>query len=376
MEKLKLLWLVAAMILMFATAGLLYLWLDRSNEVFLINNSTVEEEKPEEWDYLSELYLSDDEMMGENEVEEITKARLLFFGDLMLDRNVGAIIENKGLDSLLANLRTESFFSDQDIISANLEGAVTNDGDHYSPNNAYDFAFKPELIAQLKEYGFNYFSLANNHTTDQGQKGLDESRQNLQALQVSFSGSGDATIDKFSRQDLKVKNQTIALIGLSMVYNNFDKKQAQSLISQASQETDFVVVNVHWGNEYEHNFNIYQQQVGHELVDAGADIIIGHHPHVVQGLEIYKNKPIFYSLGNFIFDQYFSDATQEGLVVGLEIFEDRLNIALFPFITQESSPSFLKNEEASKFIEKFISWSELTGTWPDRVQSGEWVMSR
>lgn len=375
MERLKLLWLSAALVLMFATAGILFLWLDRSDEVFIINRFSVDE-KEETWDYLSEIYLSDDEIVQVDENSQDQIVRVLFLGDLMLDRHVGEIINNQGLDYLLANLNQANFFNDWDIISVNLEGAVTNDGAHYPPVNAYDFAFKPSLISNLKEYGFNYFSLANNHFNDQGQRGVDESRQNLTELGVYFSGSIDATINEYSRQDIVVNNQKLAFVAFSMVYNHFDEVKAHDLISAAKKETDFVIVNIHWGNEYEHNFNRYQQEVGRKLLNAGADILIGHHPHVVQGMEIYKNKPIFYSLGNFIFDQYFSEATQEGLALGLEIYNDRIKINLFPFKSQQSVPKLLNSEEAYNFIEKFISWSELSGTWPNRIQDGYWFISR
>ncbi len=375
MEKLKLLWLSAALVLMFATAGILFLWLDRSDEVFTINRSFVDEER-EAWDYLSDIYLSDDEITLGNDSNQSQVVKVLFLGDLMLDRHVGEIINNQSLDYLFTNLNQVNFFNDWDIISVNLEGAVTNDGAHYPPVNAYDFAFKPSLIANLKEYGFNYFSLANNHFSDQGQKGITESRQNLAELGVYFSGSADAVINEYSRQDIEINNQKLAFISLSMVYNHFDEIKAHDLVSKANSETDFVLVNIHWGNEYEHNFNRYQQEVGRKLLDAGADVLIGHHPHVVQGMEIYKNKPIFYSLGNFIFDQYFSEATQEGLALGLEIFVDRIKISLFPFKSQLSVPQLLNSEETNGFVEKFITWSELSGTWPNRIQDGYWFMSR
>lgn len=375
MDRLKLLWLIAALALMFATAGILFLWLDRSDEVFIVNRFT-EEEKPESLEYLLDMYLADDEIAQADQNIQDQVVKVLFLGDLMLDRNVGKLIINKGVDHLLTSLNEESFFNNWDIVSVNLEGAVTDEGAHYPPVNIYDFAFKPELIADLKEHGFNYFTLANNHFSDQGQRGIDESRKNLTELQVYFSGSSDAIVNEYSRQDIEINNQTLSFIALSMVYNHFDQTKARDLVTQASNETDFVVVNIHWGNEYEHDFNTYQQEVGKSLVDAGADILIGHHPHVVQGVEVYKNKPIFYSLGNFIFDQYFSEATQEGLGVGLEIFTDRIKISLFPFKSQQSVPRLLKNEEAYSFIDKFVSWSELSGAWPDRARDGYWFMSR
>ena len=235
-------------------------------------------------------------------VDTKEEIKMLFLGDLMLDRYVGDQIKSKGLDYLLADLAKDNFFSAYDVLSANLEGTVTNQGQHYAPVKAYDFAFLPEQIAKLKDYGFNFFTVANNHFYDQGERGVGETRQNLEDLGFDFVGSPNGMIDDYSLRVLDINNKKIAMVGLSSVFVGLDKVKLKSLMDQAGEQSEMVIVNIHWGEEYKQKFNSKQQVLAHQLIDLGADIIIGHHPHVVQGLEIYKNKPIFYSVGNFIFD--------------------------------------------------------------------------
>ncbi|MFA5770939.1 MAG: AmmeMemoRadiSam system protein B [Patescibacteria group bacterium] len=290
-----------------------------------------------------------------------TNINFLFFGDMMLDRNVGDKLKGKKIDYLLANLAGEEnrFFSGVDIISANLEGAVTDKGVHYAPINSYDFAFSPERIAELKAYNFNYFTLANNHFSDQGQKGVAETRKNLSTLGFNYSGSTDALVDEYARKDIEISGKKIAMIGLSMVYNDFNLDKAKNLVIEAKADSDLVVVNIHWGIEYQNKFNKHQQIIGRALIDSGADVIIGHHPHVSQGMEIYQGKPIFYSLGNFIFDQYFSTETQESLAVGLDVSKATTTIFIFPLKSEKSAPRLMKERDKETFLNKFISWSEV-----------------
>ncbi len=302
--------------------------------------------------------------------------KFLFFGDLMLDRHVGDQIKANGLDYLFAPLikSSSSFFGGYDLVSANLEGALTDGGTHYLPSNAYDFAFNPKLISDLKKYNFNYFSLANNHFSDQGTKGVLETRKNLSDLNFNFSGSPDAVVDADSLSTMELDGQKITLIGLSMVYHDFDLEAAKQLIANNRASSSLIIVNIHWGNEYQHQFNTHQQNIAHELIDSGADLIIGHHPHVVQGMEVYKNKAIFYSLGNFVFDQYFSSDTQESLAIGLAISSTSSKIFLFPLRSQMSAVNLMSENNRQKFLEKYISWSQVDDSIKAQIRKSEIVI--
>jgi poly-gamma-glutamate synthesis protein (capsule biosynthesis protein) len=110
------------------------------------------------------------------------------------------------------------------------------------------------------------------------------------------------------------------------------------------------------------------------MIDAGADAIIGHHPHVVQGMEIYKQRPIFYSLGNFIFDQYFSAETQEGLGLGLNFADNKLKVEFYPFKSDSSHPRLMEKDEKSEFFKNLFSWSDLSEENKDDILAGELLL--
>ncbi len=299
----------------------------------------------------------------------------LAFGDIMLDRNVGAKIAKNGFSSLLENLAAEEnrFFRGSDVVMANLEGAVTDGGDHYAPEAGNDFAFSPELVGELKKYNFNFFNIANNHLTDQGADGVKETRVNLKNLGFNFSGCADAEVGECTGKVVEINGLKVAMLGFSMVYHNFNLEEAQKIIAEFKKQTDLVVVNIHWGTEYEHKYNTTQSITAHTLADSGADLIIGHHPHVVQGLEIYNNKPIFYSLGNFIFDQYFSTDTQTGLSLGISIDAEtkKGSVYLFPLYSESSKVILYSGQDKIKFLQRFVEWSTVDNDKAKEILSGK-----
>jgi gamma-polyglutamate biosynthesis protein CapA len=307
-------------------------------------------------------------VLPKNKKEDPT--RMLFFGDMMLDRNVGVAIDKNGFDYLFEKLDSQGVFDGYDLVSANLEGAVTNGGEHYAPKMAYDFAFDPELVLKLKEYNFNFFNLSNNHLGDQGVNGVNETRRNLDELGFDYSGCREKNIGECSSKIINVNNKKIGMVGFTMVYGELDRKQMVNIIKDTASSSELVVVNIHFGVEYEHEFRSLQQSVAYDLIDAGADVIIGHHPHVVQGIEVYRNKPIFYSLGNFIFDQYFSEATQEGFGVSLELSESGMWITLLPYISENSQVISMDETQSLNFYDRLIKYSNLDDEYADQLRQG------
>jgi len=159
----------------------------------------------------------------------------------------------------------------------------------------------------------------------------------------------------------KVGDYNIAFIGINDTNSPVDVEAVKTLIKKGRAEADKVVMNIHWGNEYYDISNDNQRQLAHEFIDTGADAIIGHHPHVVEEMEIYKNRPIFYSLGNFIFDQYFSKETQQGLGIGL-VFKDKgISVYVFPLQENNSQVSQMGYDEANKYLKDWAAKSRLSG---------------
>lgn len=312
----------------------------------------------------------------ENNKIEVPKDELkfLFFGDIMLDRHVKERIDKNGFDYLLASTSPQ-LYDGYDIVTANLEGSVTDEGAHYPPENGIDFAFNPTDVGALKKYNFNLFNLANNHFGDQGEKGINETKANLDKLGFDYFGCKDRQVGDCSSKIVEIKNKKIAFIGASMVYGIFDLEKLKAQIIELKKNSDLVIVELHWGVEYEHKFNKTQQEIAHELIDAGAEVIIGHHPHVVQGMEIYKNKAIFYSLGNFIFDQYFSADTQEGVAVSVNLDEKQINFHLIPYQMKAAQVTVMNEEKQKEFWSRFLDYSS-EGNLGTAWQEGNIILSR
>lgn len=298
---------------------------------------------------------------------EPTELRLLFFGDIMLDRHVKELIDaNGGVPYLFEKWQLPEEWQDTDVMMANMEGAVTTGGEHYPPQTGIDFAFDPADVAAFKEYGFTAFTLANNHMSDQGQAGFTETQGYMEELGYVYTGCPDRQVDDCSVATTTVQGVTIGLAGYSMVYGLLDETAMAEQVRALASTTDFVIANVHWGVEYVHTHNGVQERVAHALVDAGADLVIGHHPHVVQDTEVYDGVPIFYSLGNLIFDQYFSKETQEGVGVGVVVDRDRVTgsaaierIEMLPYRSVRSQVELMEGERKREWLEWFEGLTQI-----------------
>jgi poly-gamma-glutamate synthesis protein (capsule biosynthesis protein) len=247
--------------------------------------------------------------------EESKPISILFTGDIMLDRTVRTTIEKNGFEYPF--IAVEDIFKETDLAIGNLEGTITSNPSVSTKNySVLHFTFDQSVGAGLKTIGFSGFSQANNHALDFGQDGFLETETNLsQAGLFSFgSPSNDVNLSK----QVTIDGQNVCFIGYMPLYKETTKPIIDE-IAKLKPACNFITVFAHWGVEYETSESATQKREAHELIDAGADLIIGAHPHVIEPIEIYKGKAVFYSLGNFIFDQDFSLATRQGLVVRLEL---------------------------------------------------------
>ncbi len=248
---------------------------------------------------------------------------ILFTGDMMLGRYIATLRERNGgdfpftympdvIDAVEKELEVEAL----DLVVGNLEGPIVEKQIAYGD---LVFRFDPEIAPLLKKVGFTTVSLANNHSINQSRAGLDETRSHLTAAGVDSFGHPDTPDGEFSFIRYDYPDISIGFLGLHHTDFKLDMAQTTEVIKRHNEEVDFLIIGIHWGQEYLKIAPDYIQDMGHQFVDAGADMIWGHHPHVVQNSEIYNGAPIYYSLGNFVFDQYWSQPTQEGLVVGLKL---------------------------------------------------------
>jgi gamma-polyglutamate biosynthesis protein CapA len=259
-----------------------------------------------------------------------TTTTFLAVGDIMLSRDVAVAINKAGnIDYPFTNV--SGLLKSTDFNFANLESPVSPTKPIVGGSSLIFGAASTSLVG-LKDYNFQIINLANNHGFDQGLPGVDATRSTLDNLGITHEGTGDNLDQAWTPAVVESNGIKICFIGASFsslndggkVTNNYvarieDTTHLQSAITTAKGECDFVVVTMHAGTEYTRTQNQSQITFAHTAVDDGADIVIGAHPHWVQTIDKYKGKYIFYSLGNFIFDQNFSQGTTEGLTLKIQI---------------------------------------------------------
>jgi poly-gamma-glutamate synthesis protein (capsule biosynthesis protein) len=248
---------------------------------------------------------------------------LLFVGDIMLDRTIRKDGELYGYTNLFSCLQDE--FAKYDEVIGNLEGTVT-EFESVSRNASYEspesfrFTFDKEAVMALKNIGLSIVSLGNNHIRDFGDEGIAQTIKNTNDIKLLTFGNPQKGIVRYVIKD--IKGTKIAFIP----YNQFfgTKEQTYQDLESTKALSDIQIVFTHWGDEYVPARNDIKL-LARTFVDQGADLIIGTHPHVIQEGEIYKNISIYYSLGNFIFDQYWEEAVRTGLGVIVDIDNKKIN---------------------------------------------------
>lgn len=243
---------------------------------------------------------------------------IMIGGDVMLDRNVRKIGEKSGYDSLFTDI--SKFFKKADIGIVNLEGPITSNPsktlfDDGRTGKELVFTFSTTTAPVLASSGISIVSLANNHTDNFGESGLNETKWWLANSNIKYFGDpwNRASTDySFTKNNVKV-----ALVG----YHAFQSGYSRTIdsIKSFKDKGYFVIVMPHWGDEYVSSSTPLLKEKARSFVDAGASAIIGSHPHVVMDHEWIGEVPVFYSLGNLLFDQYFSEEVMRGNIVELHL---------------------------------------------------------
>ncbi len=251
---------------------------------------------------------------------------LLFCGDVMLDWGIREAIEKEGYGFPLRRIR--GFLSGFDYRFFNLEGPISDRGEPHN-DKKYIFNVPSGMVRVLAEGRFDGALLANNHMSDFGHIALLETISNLSTEGIRSAGAGiDAetaalpilvsrggvSIAVFSYTNLGYRDAYAAPSAPGIARAALEAMRKD--IEQFKRFTDFVVVNVHWGDEYTNYPSEDQVELGRALIDGGADAVIGHHSHVYQGIEVYRDRPIVYSLGNFLFGSINEDI-RDNIVVAL-----------------------------------------------------------
>lgn len=294
---------------------------------------------------------------------------ILAVGDIMLGRDVRHFMEQSGLDHPFQNIAPlrEKIEKEYDIVLANLEGPIVTNPVRYG--YAPVFGFMPDTAEILARNGFKLVSLANNHTFDRAEKGYEETKQFLQQSEIDFFGHFNEISDH-SYLIKEINDVKVAFVGVNDATVKLDKEKAVQLIRELREKSDYIIVFPHWGIEYQHRPSQRQEDLAHAFIDAGADIIIGHHPHVVQTIEKYNDRFIIYSLGNFIFDQYFSRDTGEAITVGIHLSKGKTHLNLFPIKIEKTVPRLMTENEKEEFFARFLQWKTYTAENQVKIVNG------
>jgi poly-gamma-glutamate synthesis protein (capsule biosynthesis protein) len=248
----------------------------------------------------------------EASLQDTSVIQLVAVGDVMLGRGVYEKTKEHGPDYPFE--KTREVISEADIAFCNLECAVWPSSKRKFKN--CNFCIRPEDAAGLKDAGFDVVSLANNHMFDCEKNGILSTLEFLKGERIKYTGAGKTDKYASSPASLDLKQIRIAFLAFSAYPMSwvkvkegepsiafYDSAKATEAVTKLKRKADVVVVSMHWGDEYHKKPNALQVRIAHQLIDAGADLILGHHPHVLQEIEEYNGGVIVYSLGNFVFDQ-------------------------------------------------------------------------
>ena len=259
--------------------------------------------------------------------------RILFGGDVMLSRHVGALARRQS-DPAWPMRDVAGLFSSADIAFVNLESPFSDRG--RPVEDGMVFKAEPEMIESLRVAGIDVVSTANNHARDRGSYGIEYTLDLLAKAGIAAVGTG-ATAEAAHQGTVLDRNGVrFGFLAYTFDQSNgnytdsddriamLDADRMSADVKDMLARADVVTVSMHAGWEYNRKPNPWQQKFARAAIDAGASIVVGHHPHVTQPVESYANGLIFYSLGNLVFDQFQRKETQRGAIADVRFMGNQI----------------------------------------------------
>ncbi|MDD3314716.1 MAG: CapA family protein [Syntrophaceticus sp.] len=302
-------------------------------------------------------------------------------GDLMLGRRVAIAMEENGV--FYPYEQMAPLLQDADLTFGNLETALSQRGTPISGKGIW-FRCDPAAAQGLKEAGYDVLSIANNHILDYDSPALIDTLNVLREQGIEPVGAGENLDEAVQPVIEEVKQQKIAFISATEMADIFwdyqyprtfeakpdqpgvqkyDADQLVETVSSLRDQVDVIVVSLHWGTEYSDYPEAYQKETAHRLVDAGAKLVIGHHPHCLQGVEVYNGAFIAYSLGNFVYDKQRRSKCQETVVVKTFFRENELQkVELHPVMINTEQPRPAEKNDAGRILQKMMNLSSELDT--------------
>lgn len=298
---------------------------------------------------------ADDAIIPETESGQ-ADTTLLFAGDVLIKESVESLYQKSGAAGLVSQeLLTE--MQNADIMMVNHEFQFSSRGEPMA-DKQYTFRTDPKNVQILLDLGVDIVSLANNHSLDYGQEALQDTFATLDEAGILYAGAGESRERAEALQIIEANGKKFGFLAATRVipaadwnienrqpglFAAYDDTRLTERIKESKEACDFLTVYVHWGIEREEYPEEYQKVIARHCAEAGADLIIGAHPHVLQGIEFMEGKPVFYSLGNYIFNQNISKT----MLVKVTVKADgTVAYSLIPAFAADGRTQIFKGEEA------------------------------
>jgi poly-gamma-glutamate synthesis protein (capsule biosynthesis protein) len=284
-------------------------------------------------------------------------------GDVMFARNMANVLSLgsspfEGVSNVTSNV---------DLLLINFENPATSSENALKPD--IPFKSNPSFTVLARANNNTVAALANNHVCDYGIQGMRDTFNALEKANITHLGAGNNENEAHKGVTQEINGRNITILnymdsnnfaeysyevlpyanGSSPGYSAYNSQDAKNQISKANESGNFVMVFMHYGNEYSTSPNEDQIKISHELIDYGADVVVGAHPHVAQGIEMYKDKPIFYSLGDFIFDLE-ADGTLDNYFVEIDLQGDQGHCTVYPVHLTGYLPQYMDTETGNAFL--------------------------
>lgn len=298
------------------------------------------------------------------------KVSFAFVGDLMMATTVANLVKEKGYDYPFQHVK--EYLQQPDLTVANLETPITERGE--PQDKQWVYRTSPDALPAIVDAGFDVVNIANNHILDYGEIGFLDTLDELSKADLPYVGGGRDEEEAFRFVTLERNGLKVAFLGFSLVVPNeawkaaknhpgvaptYDYRKPVEAIEAAREEADLVVVIAHWGIEREPMPEPRQTEMARRYIDAGADLVVGSHPHVLQGAEQYDGKWIVYSLGNFVFTTNAENpATWDAAILNATCTKNGdCDLSIIPIDNRWALPRPLEGEEASRVLRHFDSIS-------------------
>lgn len=306
-------------------------------EVLVILDASEESSEPEEIITKSDIEVDTE---PDKEADAVFGATLAFAGDVYFSEQYLAAYDKSGV-SALVDEEMLSHMQNADLLILNEEFAFSLRGEAME-DKQYTFRIDPKYVKIFQELGTDIAGIANNHILDFGQNAFTDTLDTLKQADISYVGGGYNLEEASAPVVREINGQTFAIFAATRVspsydwyatgkrpgvFQTYDSKALNAAISEADSQYDHTIVFVHWGIERNETPEEYQRSLAKGYIDSGADLVVGCHPHVLQGFEYYKDVPIIYSLGNYLF----GNRTDTTLLLNADFDENgKLTVRLIP----------------------------------------------